>query len=209
MSDDRILWLDWAREIQAMSQTGLTYSTTGYDIVRYRRLMEIAAEMTALGSGLPVETFHDDFLSQPGYATPKLDVRGAITNDDGHILLVRERSDGGWCLPGGWADVGETPSEMVIREVREESGLDVKPVRLVGVYDANRSGSPLSFFHAYKLVFMCEKTGGKLGPSDETSDAGYFPFDSLPRLSRERTGARHLADIERCLADPARPAAFD
>lgn len=209
MNDDRMQWLDWAREIQAMSQTGLTYSTSAYETDRYRRLMEIAAEMTARGSGLPAERFLGDFLSQPGYATPKVDVRGAIIDSEGRILLVREKSDGLWCMPGGWADVGETPAEMVVREVREESGLDVTPVRLAGVYDANRSGEPLSFFHAYKLVFICEIAGGNVGPGDETSDAGFFPFDDLPPLSSERTNERHLAEIERHLADPSRQAVFD
>lgn len=201
-------WLAWAQEIQAISQTGLTYSQDEYNIQRYRRLAEIAAEIVHSHTGLPVAPTLQTFLVQPGYATPKVDVRGAIVRD-GELLLVQERADGCWAMPGGWADVGELPSAMAAREVCEESGLRVAASRLVGVYDANRSGSPLSFFHAYKLVFLCEITGGKLQPSSETLDAAFFPFDRLPPLSLERTNPRHIADVLACWRDPCRPAVFD
>jgi ADP-ribose pyrophosphatase YjhB (NUDIX family) len=201
-------WLEWAREIQALSQTGLTYSQSEYDTERYQRLMEISAEIVRAHSGLPLEPILRDFLVQPGYATPKVDVRGAVVSD-GKILLVQERVDERWCMPGGWADVGELPSEMVVREVWEESGFHVVPRKLVGVYDANRSGRPLSFYHAYKLVFLCQITGGKARPSYETLAVDFFDFDHLPLLSSERTHERHLRDILAHLRDEKHPSVFD
>jgi ADP-ribose pyrophosphatase YjhB (NUDIX family) len=208
-ANDRIpQWLDWAREIQALCQTGLTYSKSEYETLRYRRLLEIAAEMAARQTGGDPEKMLQDFLHQPGYATPKVDVRGAVVRD-GKILLVQERSDGRWCMPGGWADVGDIPSAMVAREVLEESGFEVRPRKVIGVYDANRGGTPLSFFHAYKVVFHCELLGGEAKPSVETAAVDFFPFHRLPPLSSARTGERHLAEVQAHLADPLRPAAFD
>jgi ADP-ribose pyrophosphatase YjhB (NUDIX family) len=209
MSDHDVpRWLEWAREIQALGQTGLTFSETQYDTQRYTRLMELAAEMVEANTGLPSEPAMESFRLQPGYATPKVDVRGAVVRD-GKILLVQERRDGLWCMPGGWADVGETPSEMVEREVWEESGFEVVARKVVGVYDANRSGRPLAFFHAYKVVFLCDIQGGEARPSDETSAVDFFPFGHLPPLSNERTHERHLEDVLAHCRDPQRPAAFD
>jgi 8-oxo-dGTP pyrophosphatase MutT (NUDIX family) len=119
-------WLAWAREIQALSQTGLAFASNDYETQRYRRLAEIAAEIVGDHTDLPEERLYEDFAMQPGYATPKVDVRGAVVRD-GEILLVQERVDGLWCMPGGWADVGDLPSEMVTREVWEESGYRVVP----------------------------------------------------------------------------------
>ena len=114
-----------------------------------------------------------------------------------------------WCMPGGWADVGDFPSEMVIREVWEESGFRVVPRKVVGVYDANRDGLPLEFYHAYKIIFLCEITGGQARPSYETAAVGFFPFDDLPPLSSNRTNDRHLMEVLAHLNDPNRLAAFD
>jgi ADP-ribose pyrophosphatase YjhB (NUDIX family) len=200
-------WLAWAREIQALSQTGLTYSDNGYDTQRYQRLTEIAAEIVHAHTGLATEPLVETFLAQPGYATPKVDVRGAVVHE-GKILLVQERVDECWTIPGGWADVGDLPSEMVVREVWEESGFHVVPRKLIGVYDANRN-PPLELFHAYKLVFLCDIVGGEARPSDETLAVDFFDFDDLPPLSTNRTNTRHLAEVLAHLADPDRPAAFD
>ncbi len=208
MSSAIPVWLRWAREIQSLSQTGLHFSETDYERRRYTRLLEIAAQMVAGKSGADWEIVARNFRFQPGYATPKVDVRGAVFVD-GRILLVREKSDGLWCLPGGWADVGETPSEMVVREVREESGLDVVPVRVVGVYDANRGGEPLEFYHAYKIVFLCDPTGGEATAGDETLAAEFFARDAIPALSVARTNSRHLDDVWACVNDGNRATVFD
>ena len=201
-------WLEWAREIQALSQTGLTYSETEYNIHRYRRLMEIAAEIVGEHTELSQGQLLENFALQPGYATPKVDVRGAVFRA-GKILLVQERSDRRWCMPGGWADVSDLPSEMVAREVWEESGFDVLPGKVIGVYDANQDGRPLNFYHAYKIVFMCQLIGGEARSSDETLAADFFGPDELPPLSQARTGERHLAEAFAHLQDKHRPAAFD
>jgi ADP-ribose pyrophosphatase YjhB (NUDIX family) len=201
-------WLAWARELQALSQTGLTYSQNEYDRERYQRLGEIAAEIVQDHTGLPPAETLADFRVQPGYATPKVDVRGAVVQD-GRILLVQERVDGRWCMPGGWADVGAAPSEMVVREVWEESGFQVQPRKMVGVYDANSGREPQAFYHAYKLLFLCEITGGEARPSYETLAVAFFSFDDLPPLSWNRTNERHLRDVQAHLANGGLDATFD
>ena len=201
-------WLEWAREIQALGQTGLTYSENDYHAQRYQRLMEIAAEIVEGQTNLSKEPVLQDFMAQPGYATPKIDVRGAVIRE-GRILLVQERSDERWCMPGGWADVGDFPSDMVAREVWEESGFEVVASKVIGVYDANRSGTPLEFYHAYKIVFLCKIVGGEARPSNETLAVAFFSFDELPPLSAERTNERHLAEVLAHVQDSHRPVAFD
>jgi ADP-ribose pyrophosphatase YjhB (NUDIX family) len=194
--------------MQALAQTGLAFSTGNYDTQRYQRFMEMAAEMVEKHSQLAREEILQTFIIQPGYATVKVDVRGAIIRD-GKILLVQERSDEKWCLPGGWADVGEVPSEMVEREVREESGFIVKAKKIIAVFDANRSGRPLEFFHAYKIVFLCDITGGYPRASEETLDVGFFEFDRLPVLSENRTSQLHLSEVQAHIKDALRPVYFD
>lgn len=201
-------WLEWARELQAMSQIGLTFSKNEHEVKNFQRLAEIAAEMVEAGSGYDRDGLLKRFSAQPGYATAKIDVRGAVVRQ-GRILLVQERTDQRWCMPGGWADVGEVPSAMVAREVMEESGFEVRPTRVVGVFDANRGGRPMEFFHAYKVVFLCEILSGEARTSIETQDVGFFDFDDLPELSPNRTNTRHLDEVRAHLADSCRPAAFD
>jgi ADP-ribose pyrophosphatase YjhB (NUDIX family) len=209
MAETNPIWLDWAREIQALAQTGLTYSKIEYDILRYRRLEEIAAEIVASRTTLSTEAILENFRLQPGYATPKIDVRGAVIRD-GKVLLVQERSDGGWTLPGGWGDVGEAPSAMVAREVKEESGSEVQVEKLVAVHDANRvPGVRMEFYHAYKLIFLCTITGGEARPSNETSAVDFFDLEHLPLLSNYRTSRQMLQEVFAHFADPARPAVFD
>jgi ADP-ribose pyrophosphatase YjhB (NUDIX family) len=208
MHDKTHPWLEWARRIQAIAQTGLNHTEGRYDRMNYEELLKVAAEMVEHGSDLPAGESLPIFRVQPGYATVKVDVRGAVIRN-GRILLVRERVDGRWTMPGGWADVGETPSQSVEREIREESGIEAKAERMIGVWDANREGRPMEFFHAFKVVFICRETGGELGVSEETTDVGFFDFDDLPELSSHRTGPGHLAEVRAHLADPDRPAHFD
>lgn len=202
------VWLKWAREIQALAQSGLTYIQNEYERERYQRLLEIAAEILADQTDISKLEAVENFQIQPGYATPKVDVRGAVVRN-GEILLVKERADGRWSMPGGWADVGDLPSAMVIREVEEESGFIVKPKKVIGVFDANRDGVPLDFYHAYKIVFLCDIISGKPRTSYETLDVGFFPFQKLPPLSRSRTNERHLDEIIAHLKDPHRQTYFD
>jgi ADP-ribose pyrophosphatase YjhB (NUDIX family) len=201
-------WLAYARELQALGQVIRTYSRSEYDLQNARRLTEMAAEIAATRAELERESLVHNFTAQPGYATPKVDVRAAVVRDS-RILLVQESTDRRWCMPGGWADVGVEPTAMVVRETCEESGFEVEPTKLVGVFDANRGGVPLQFYHAYKVVMLCRITGGEARTCHETLAVDFFPFDELPPLSLNRTHERHLAEVRAHLEDPGRPAAFD
>ncbi len=201
-------WLNWARTLQALAQTGLTYAENPWDRERYTQLHELAVEIFTRHTDQAPATVEQWFNVQPGYATPKVDVRSACFRD-GQLLLVREKSDGGWCLPGGWADVGDVPSEAAEREVREESGYVCRARKVIGVFDANRSGDPLVAFHAFKIIFLCELTGGQASPDHEIIEVGFFSRDAIPALSSNRTAPHHIAECFAHLDDPARPAAFD
>jgi ADP-ribose pyrophosphatase YjhB (NUDIX family) len=201
-------WLKWAREIEAIGQTGLFYSTNDFDRQRYGRLVDLAAEILAQPTVMDAEMLKKVFLDQRGYATPKVDVRGAVFKE-GRLLMVRERIDGCWSMPGGWADVNEPPAAMVEREVWEESGYKVKAYRLVGVYESNHDHAPLEVFHAYKLVFLCNLIGGEAATSIETTDNGFFPQDQMPPFSLSRTNARIVADVFAHQDDPNLAVIFD
>lgn len=208
-SNDNIpRWLEWAREIQALAQTGLHYAPDDFHRDRYRRMMDIAVEIAAEYSTLPKAELQQMFLAARGYATPKVSVRGAVFRG-GKILLVQDRFDGGWCMPGGWADVGEAPSTMVEREVLEESGLRVRAAHLVGVYDINREGGQREVLHAYDLVFLCDDLGGEPRPSNETSAAGFFGLQEIPPLSNARTSLRNIKEAFARWEDPKLPTIFD
>ena len=186
-------WLEWAREIQAIAQTGLHYAENDYQVQRYSRLNEISAEIISSHVDMEDSELIKIFNQQVGYATPRIDVRGAVFQA-GKLLMVRERLDGGWTMPGGWVDVGDTPSGAVEREVYEESGFEVKSRKVIGLYDANRS-SPLEIFHAFKIVFLCDILTGEARTSDETSEVEFYSKSELPNiLSGERTRPRHLED---------------
>ncbi len=201
-------WLNWGRTLQALAQTGLTYAENPFDRDRYQRLYVVSQEIFAMHTGLAATTLEQWFTVQPGYATPKVDVRAACFRD-GRLLMVRERSDGGWCLPGGWADVGDAPSAAAAREVYEEAGFTCVPRKVVGVFDANRGGEPFSAFHAYKLIFLCTLTGGEARPDHEILEVGFFERDARPPLSGFRTTPAHFAECFAHLDDPQRPTAFD
>ena len=201
-------WLEWAREIQQLSQTGSAFAVNDYEKQRYKRLTEITAEIVEHHTLLEKEAVERILMKQLGYATPKIDVRAAVIKDD-MILLVQEIMDEKWAMPGGWADVGDIPSEVAIRETKEESGYDVKPIKVIGVYDANRSGRQLEFFHAFKIVFLCELIGGESATSDETMDVSFFRFVDLPPLSLNRTNDKHIKEIISHIKNPQRSTFFD
>src|SRR5512141_2836380 len=165
-------WLDWAREIFSLSQSGLTYSGNPYDIERYKRLQEITAEIIANQSEVAKESALESFSMQAGYITPKVDVRAAVVQD-GRILLIQEKADGKWAMPGGWADLGNSPASVAEREVWEESGYRVKAQKEVAVIDANRI-EPFEFFHAYKIIFLCKLVDGEPRTSYETLAVDFF-----------------------------------
>ncbi len=178
-------WLDWAQKIQAIAQSGLTYCKDVYDIERYEQLCVIAAEMIAGHSEHDFSSVHALFKNETGYATPKLDCRGLVMEDE-KVLLVREKSDGKWTLPGGWIDINESPRQAVEKEIREESGFTARAIRLLAVYDKHRHAHPPDIFHSYKLFFHCEIESGASRSGLETDGVEFFLPAALPQLSTGR-----------------------
>ncbi len=202
-------WLDWAKRLQAIAQTGITYTKDHYDTERYEAVRQIAAEILDAGTGSAgLQPVLDLLNRDKGYATPKVDVRAAVIHED-RILLVKETEDGAWSLPGGWADVGDVPSLAVEREVREESGYAVKARKLAALLDRNLHDHPFFPFHAYKLFFLCELVGGEAASSYETDGAGFFAEDALPPLSLTRVMPAQIALMFEHYRHPERPTTFD
>lgn len=199
--------MEWAQEIFSLSQSGLTYSGNEYDIERYKRLQEITAEMIASQSQLEKEAVLESFSMQAGYITPKIDVRGAVVKD-GKILLIQERADDRWAMPGGWADLGDSPRSVAEREVWEESGYRVKAEKVIAVIDANHI-EPFEFYHAYKIIFLCTLLEGEPRTSYETLAVDFFDPDHLPLLSLFRTNEDMIREVFAHLQNPNRPTAFD
>ena len=201
-------WLLWAREIQALAQTSRFYAPDEFQRQRYARLTEIAAEIVSTYTNLSQEEVLQAYETQDGYATPKVGVRAAIFQD-GKLLLARQRDDGDWTLPGGWADVGDTPSAAVEREVWEETGFSAKATRIIGVYDSNCSSYP-AIFQLYRVMFLCEITGGEARSSDETSAVRFFAQTEIPtELSASRMEKRYIDAAFAAYANARRPADFD
>ena len=201
--------LAWARQLQAIAQAGLTYARDPFDVERYEAVHRIAAEMLAGPFGLDAGAMLAVLERQDGYPTPKVDLRGVVFCGD-ELLLVQERSDGRWTLPGGWADVEESPREGVEREVREESGFEVRATRLLAVYDRQKQGYRPPFpFHVYKLFIACALVGGEAAPSAETAAVGFFREDALPPLSETRVRPHQLARMFALHRRPHAPPDFD
>ena len=202
-------WLELAKELQALSQDGLFYAENEFDNLRFKRISEIAAEMMSMNSGTDLEYINDLFSSQEGHATPKVDVRGVVFKEN-KILLVKEKSDGGWTLPGGWADPNETPGETVEREVFEESGFKVKARKVLAVLDRVKQGhTPPYPFHIYKIYFQCDLVGGEKKLSIETDGVDFFEENNIPPLSNARTLKKQIARMFFLQRNPALPADFD
>jgi ADP-ribose pyrophosphatase YjhB (NUDIX family) len=201
-------WLRMAREMSAMAQTGLTFSKDPFDRQRYERLTELAAELLAQGSAPDYDVILESLRGETGYATPKVDVRGASFRD-GRVLLVKEITDGKWTLPGGWADVNQTAAECVVREIAEESGFQARAVKLAAVYDYQRRNHLHHKDSIYKLFFICELVGGAARPSNETSEVAFFARDALPPLSIGRSTAAQIERMFEHCADLTLATDFD
>jgi ADP-ribose pyrophosphatase YjhB (NUDIX family) len=206
MSDSRSLW---SREILAIAKEGLTYGHDPFDRGRYEKLLILAAEIAAAETGGAPDLIRGVFTAEEGYPTPKVDVRGVVFRDN-RVLLVSERNDGGrWTLPGGWADLGSTPSENVVREIFEESGFRTRAARLLAVYDRDRQGHTRRYFSCYKMHFLCEIIGGEAKGSLETQAVAFFPEDGLPELSTDRVTERQIKRAFEMLRHPESGPDFD
>ena len=199
---------EWAREVQAIAQNGLAFSRDPFDRERYTRLSELVAALLAAELDIPIGAARGLWDGERGYATPKVDVRGGIFDAE-RVLLVRERSDGRWTLPGGWVDVNDAPSDAVAREIREESGYQARAVKLAALVDKNRHPHPPGVHHIYKLFFVCELLGGAPLASNETDAVDFFPVHDLPPLSTGRVLASQIERLYQHRIDRSLPTDFD
>ena len=200
--------LDWARKIQAIAHNGLLYSQDSFDRERYQKLEELAESIVAAKLDLSLQEVKALWVPQNGYETPKVDVRGAVFRDDA-ILLVRERSDGKWSLPGGWVDVNDSPAEAVAREIFEESGYRARAVKLASLVDRQRHPHPPSVHHIFKLFFLCELFDGSPTISNETDAIDFFPLNGLPELSTSRVTLGQIQKMYEHHRHPDLPTDFD
>jgi ADP-ribose pyrophosphatase YjhB (NUDIX family) len=201
--------VEWARKIQSIAQIGLEYAADPYNRDRYEELRALSAEMMREASDIPAVQWLELFGKETGYATPKVDVRGAVFRGS-EVLLSREVDDGCWSLPGGWADVNDPPSKAVIRELREEAGYEVRCTKLAAVLDRDlHYHEDQHPFHIYKLMFLCEITGETNELCHDISAANFFPVHDLPPLSRHRTLPKQIALMYEHHQNPALPTVFD
>ena len=184
-------WLKWAMEIQSLAQGGLAYTNNVYDIERYERLREIAAEMVAEKSNISLEKVKDLFCNEKGYQTPKIDTRAAIFKDN-KIILVHE-NDGRWALPGGWCDVLESIESNTLKEVREEAGLEAKAIKIIAIQDRNKHNKPVYAYGICKVFVLCEAIGGAFVENIETTETKYFSLGEIPEnLAEEKTSKEQI-----------------
>jgi ADP-ribose pyrophosphatase YjhB (NUDIX family) len=200
--------LDWARKVQAIAQNGLAFTTDPFDKERYTQLTELVASILATELDVPVAQAKGFWEGDTGYVTPKVDVRGGIFEGDS-VLLVRERSDGKWTLPGGWVDINDSPSGAVVREILEESGYQARAVKLAALVDKLRHPHPPGIHHIYKLFFLCERIGGAAATSSETDAVQFFPVRALPDLSTGRVLASQIERLHQHQLHPELPTYFD
>ncbi|MEM9952168.1 MAG: NUDIX hydrolase N-terminal domain-containing protein [Chloroflexota bacterium] len=204
-----IRWLDWVRRLQSIAQAGFTYNHDAYDQERYQQVQAIASEIASEHTSIDTTLITTLYQHEKGYATPKIDVRGVVFNEKGELLLVKEASTQKWTLPGGWADVWDTPSQAVEREIVEESGYVTKTIKLLAVYDRDTQGHPAYEFAVWKHYFLCDLIGGQAQTSVETSAIGWFAEDALPEIDTGRTLEKNLKRFFEHHRNPTLPTDFD
>ncbi len=200
-------WAAWAARLNAVAQNGLLYSQNPFDRERYNSVRKIAVEIMEANTGVESTLIRDFFEREQGYATPKVEVRGAVFRE-GSLLFVKEPEDGRWSLPGGWADVGESPSEGVVREVYEEAGYATRAAKLLAVYDRNKHAHPAIAHHVYKLFIRCELLGPEPTRKAE-AEAKFFDEGAIPELSTMRVTADQIFRLFEHDRHPDWPADLD
>lgn len=201
--------LNLIKRINAIADTGLIYTEGDYDKERYEELKKISMELMAQVSDKPMEALKDFFVPSENYPTPKVDIRGFVLNEKDEILLAKESVDGKWTIPGGWADIGSTPSEIAKKEIWEETGLEVKVARLLAVYDKQVHPHPPEPYYIYKLIFLCQITGGELKPGFDMLGADFFPMNELPDLSKERILETQIKQLYQIVKSGSEKVYFD
>jgi ADP-ribose pyrophosphatase YjhB (NUDIX family) len=201
-------WLNIARQLQSIAQAGLTFSDNKYDIDRYQQLKDISLRMINEVTDTKIEKLKKIFSAEKGYLTPKVDIRGVVFRGE-KILMVKETIDGLWSVPGGWADVGLTPFQVAAKEVMEESGLVVEPVRLLAVLDKKSHAHPPDLFHIYKIFILCHEKGGGLQPGLETTQVAFYCINELPPLSTTRITKEQIEMLFDFKNHPDKPAICD
>lgn len=201
--------LNIAARIRALSQTGLVYAADEYNTERYQELLSLSNKITALVTNTSLSAVESCYRIETDYVTPKVDIRAVVFNDRNEILLVKERADGGWAIPGGWADVGFSPSEVAVKEVKEETGLDVKPIRIVAVHDKRCHPHPPAPHYAYKIFILCKLIGGEFNTAFDILDKGFFEQNNIPLLSEERTLKSQIDLMFEYLYNPDKQAETD
>ncbi|MGE7688431.1 NUDIX hydrolase [Lysinibacillus sp. NPDC097214] len=201
-------WLEWAKKIQSISQAGLTFSKDVYDIERYEELRNLSAQIMREYTGVEMEKIKDLFTNETGYQTPKIDVRGVVFHNN-KILMVREKIDDRWSLPGGFCDIGLSPSENIVKEIKEEAGFDVVPTKLLALLDMNKHPHSPQPYHYYKLFVQCEIIGGQARNGLETNGVKFFNEDHLPKLSLGRNTDTQIKMLFEFLRDPNKDTIFD
>jgi len=199
MTENEILKI--ARRIQAISQSGLHFAINDFDRERYEELRSLSVRLVSTICDTEPERLQNLFTNETGFQTPKVDIRSVVLKE-GKILMVREKLDGRYSMPGGFADINYSPSEVAVKEVREETGLNVRFNRVLAIADTDRHGFPPLPYHFYKIVILCDLVDGVLRDSIETSEAGFFDFDNLPELSVERNTPSFLEMIRKQLESP-------
>ena len=200
-------WLKLAIEIQSLAQNGLTYANNVYDIERYERLRDISAEMLNMKTALSIDKIKDLFCNETGYQTPKLDTRAVIFKDN-KILLVHE-NNGTWSLPGGWVDVLESVKSNTIKEVKEETGLNVLAKKIIAIQDRNKHNKPIYAYGVCKIFVLCDIIDGKFEKNIETTEIDYFSIDNLPLLAEEKNNKEQIAMCFKAVEDENWQAEFD
>ncbi|CAZ95481.1 NUDIX hydrolase [Zobellia galactanivorans] len=187
--------LEQIKRIKALAETGLVYAEDEYNRERYTELKQLALELLASVADKPLSVLDDFYMPVTDYPTPKVDVRGLVLNEKNQILMAKESVDGKWTIPGGWAEVGYSPSACIMKEIEEETGLITNVVRLMAVYDKQSHPHPPQPFYVYKLCFLCRLSGGKLIPGFDMRGAAFFDIDDLPEISKDRILVSQLKQL--------------
>ncbi|GIP32131.1 NUDIX hydrolase [Paenibacillus sp. J2TS4] len=201
-------WREWTQRLQSISEAGFAHAKDTFDRERFEQLALVRADIMKNCRDAGTERISTLFAGESGGATPKVAVRGVVFKE-GKLLLVKEIADGKWSLPGGWADIGLSPKEIAVKEIREESGFEVQPIRLLALLDKRLHDHPSAKFDEYILFILCEIIGGEAKGGTETEQVEFFAEDQLPELSKSRNTVQQIRSLFQLLREPDKEVMFD